>query len=44
MHFDIGKQKVVWILKCKDRDKEAAGNALSNLNFNCNAKSFIQSM
>ena len=29
MHFDIGKQKVVWILKYKERDEKAAENALS---------------
>jgi hypothetical protein len=28
VHFDIGKQKVVYILKCKERNKEAARNAL----------------
>jgi hypothetical protein len=26
VHFDIGKQKVVWILKCRKHDREAAGN------------------
>ena len=29
MYFVIGKQKIVWILKCKEQHKEAAGNALS---------------
>jgi hypothetical protein len=28
VHFDIGKQKVVWILKHREQHKEAAGNAL----------------
>jgi hypothetical protein len=28
VHFDIGKQKVVWILKCREQHEEAAGNAL----------------
>jgi hypothetical protein len=28
-YFDIGKQKVVWILKCREQHEEAAGNALS---------------
>jgi hypothetical protein len=27
-YFDIGKQKVVWILKCREQHEEAAGNAL----------------
>ena len=30
MYFDIGKQKVIWILKCREHDKEAVGNALIN--------------
>jgi hypothetical protein len=29
VYFDIGKQKVVWILKCREQHEEAAGNALS---------------
>jgi hypothetical protein len=28
VHFDIGKQKVVWILKHREQHEEAAGNAL----------------
>jgi hypothetical protein len=32
-HFDIGKQKVVWILKCREWDEEATGNALIPLGF-----------
>jgi hypothetical protein len=28
VYFDIGKQKVVWILKCKETNEEAIGNAL----------------
>jgi hypothetical protein len=27
-YFDIRKQKVVWILKCREQHEEAAGNAL----------------
>jgi hypothetical protein len=27
-YISIGKQKVVWILKCREQHKEAAGNAL----------------
>ena len=34
MHFDIGKQKVVWILKYKEWDEEATGNALRHKNLN----------
>jgi hypothetical protein len=30
VYFDIGKQKVVWILNCRERDEEAARNALSH--------------
>ena len=29
VYFDIEKQKVVWIIKCRENDKEAARNALS---------------
>jgi hypothetical protein len=32
-YFDIGKQKVVWILKCREQHEEAAGNALRALVF-----------
>jgi hypothetical protein len=32
VYFDIRKQKVVWILKCKENDKETAGNALNAKN------------
>jgi hypothetical protein len=28
VYFDIGKQKVVWILKHREQHEEAAGNAL----------------
>jgi hypothetical protein len=28
VHFDIGKQKVVWILKYREQHEEVAGNAL----------------
>jgi hypothetical protein len=28
VHFDIGKQKIVWILKCREHDEEATRNAL----------------
>jgi hypothetical protein len=28
VHFDIGKQKVVWILKYRENNEEVAGNAL----------------
>ena len=28
MYFDIGKQKVIWILKCRKNDEKAAENAL----------------
>ena len=31
MYFDIGKQKVVCILKCREKHKEAAGNALRDM-------------
>jgi hypothetical protein len=27
-YIEIGKQKVIWILKCRENDKEAAGNVL----------------
>jgi hypothetical protein len=30
-YISIGKQKVVWILKCREQHKEAAGNALMKL-------------
>ena len=30
MYFNIGKQKVVWILKCRENDEEAAENTLRN--------------
>jgi hypothetical protein len=30
MYFDIGKQKLVWILKCREQHEEAAENALKN--------------
>ena len=33
MYFDIEKQKVVWILKYKENDKETVENALSPLCF-----------
>jgi hypothetical protein len=29
VYFDIGKQKVIWILKCRKQDEEAVGNALT---------------
>jgi hypothetical protein len=28
VYFDIGKQKIVWILKYRENDEEVAGNAL----------------
>jgi hypothetical protein len=28
-YFNIRKQKVVWILKCREQHEEAAGNVLS---------------
>ena len=28
VYFDVGNQKVVWILKCRKQDEEAAGNVL----------------
>ena len=28
-HFDIKKQKVILIIKCKEQDEEVAGNALT---------------
>ena len=31
VYFDIGKQKVVWILKCRENDEKVAGNAVSRL-------------
>jgi hypothetical protein len=29
VYFDIGKQKLVWILKCREQHEEAAVNALT---------------
>jgi hypothetical protein len=31
VYFDIGKQKVIWILKCKEQHKEAAGSSALTL-------------
>ena len=31
MYFDIRKQKVAWILKCREQHKEAAENALTSI-------------
>jgi hypothetical protein len=30
VYFDIRKQKVVWIIKCREQHKEIVGNALSS--------------
>jgi hypothetical protein len=32
-YFDIGKQKVVWILKYREQHEEAAGNALTRRDY-----------
>jgi hypothetical protein len=43
-YFDIGKQKVVWILKCREQHEEAAGNALIHFIFSFNYLLVIHSL